>query len=266
MAKKYQTLPEFVMRPFGKSNDVSKDATYGKQYRELVRTNKIRLVATTNIEESYYFHIKIPSESQKDKKYEYDVVIRFFTDDPVMLDQPDLLGYYIQFFSNSPSFIYRYAYVYKQNGMLIEDLFEKLDGDYEDKPPTKTNPNQVMSYDKSIYCATRFLNETRFRNLAKRGVLLSKSIKPDKFFRDIADFQSIRFDQTIIAEEKKLKKELDTEKKRGNVKHIRLMSGKKSASHTTVKNADHASITVIKKKNGRSKIVTKKKAGKRTFR
>ena len=176
MEKKYQTLPEFVMRPFGKPTDVSKDASYAKMYTELVRYNKIRIVAVSIIESSYYFHIKVPSESQKNKKIEYDVVIRFFTDDPVMLDQPDLNGYYIQFFSNSPSFIYKYAYVYKQNGFLIEDLFEKLDGDYEDIPPTKTNPNQVMSYDKSIYCATRYLNETRFRNLNKSGVLLSKLI------------------------------------------------------------------------------------------
>ena len=266
MAKKYQTLSEFVLRPFGKASDVNKDATYGKKYTELTRQGQIQLVAVANVESSYYFHIKIPSESQKNKNYKYDVVIRFFTVDLVMLDHPDLIGYYIQFFSNSPSFIYKYAYVYKQNGFLIEDLFEKLDGDYEDIPPTKTNPNQVMSYDKSIYCAARYLHETRFRNLTKKGVLLSKLIRPEKFFRDIADFQAIRFDQSIIAEEKKLKRELENDKQHGTVRHSTVTVNKKTAGRTTLRDQAQASITVIRKKNGRSKVIAKRKAGRRTFR
>ena len=265
MEKKYQTLPQFVMRPFGKPTDVNKDTSYAKLYTELVKNNKIRIVAVSIVESSYYFHIKIPSESQKNKKVEYDVVIRFFTDDPVMLEQPDLLGYKIQFFSNSPGFIYQYAYVYKQNGFLIEDLFEKLDGEYENIPPKKTNPNQVLSFDKSIYCATRYLNETRFRNLTKQGALRGKLIKPDKFFRDISDFQSVQFNQSIIAEEKKLKKELETGKAKGNMKTSTIFSGKKTAKSSTYKNSQEASIRVVKKKTGSMRIVSKKKAVKSTF-
>ena len=71
MAKKYQTLSEFVLRPFGKASDVNKDATYGKKYTELTRQGQIQLVAVANVESSYYFHIKIPSESQKNKNYKY---------------------------------------------------------------------------------------------------------------------------------------------------------------------------------------------------
>ena len=34
------------------------------------------------------------------ERYEYDVVIRFFTTDPTLLSSSSLRGYYIQFFSN----------------------------------------------------------------------------------------------------------------------------------------------------------------------
>lgn len=265
MAVKYQTLPDFVRRPFGRNADSSKDQTYDKKYREYVKDTRIRIKAITNIGDSYYFHLKIPSESHKDRDYSYDVVIRFFTDDPVAINQPNLINYYIQFFSNSPSFIYQYAYVYKKKGYLIEELFNKLDSEYEDKPPKKTNPNQVVSYDKSIYFAVRFLYEQRFRVLVKRGYVSFRSVRPDKFFRDIADFQAVKFDQTIIAEEKRLQKELEKDSSVG-VKSKTVISGKKEHKVNTNRNAATASITVVKKKNGKSKIVTKKRPTRSTTR
>ena len=87
MKSKYQTLSEFLLSPFHKKEDLSKDITYSSKYRQFVQSNKIRIYAICEIEDSYYYHIKIPSESQKNGKYEYDVVIRFFTDNPDVLNQ-----------------------------------------------------------------------------------------------------------------------------------------------------------------------------------
>ena len=81
MAIKYQTNNEFLLSPFGISSDVNKDSTYSTKYLSFVSSNKIRLYAVCEIEESFYYHIKIPSESHQNENYEYDVVIRFFTDD-----------------------------------------------------------------------------------------------------------------------------------------------------------------------------------------
>ena len=254
---KYQNIADFVHRPFRKSADASKDLTYAKKYSEYVRENKIEVRAMTVIGDSYYYHLKIPSESQKDQNYKYDVVIRFFTDDPIQLNQPNLNEYYLQFFSNSPSFIYQYAYVYKKEGYLIEDLFDKLDGEYENIPPKKTNPNGVVSYDKSIYFATRFLFEKRFRYLVKRGPILLKQVKPEKFFSDISDFNSVKFDQSLIAEERKLQKELEKDSN-ASVKTGFIKSKQKAGLVTT--NTRQGSITVVKKKGGGAHIIRKKKA------
>lgn len=267
MAKKYQTLADFVRRPFNKAPDFSRDQSYEKAYTLFVSKNLVYVKAVTVIGESYYVHIKVPSESQQkqNKSYLYDVVIRFFTDDPVVAISPNLNGYKIQFFSNSPGFIYHYAYLYKQAGYLINDLFEKIDGEYENVPPTKTNPNGVVSYDKSIYIATRFLYENRFKFLIKEGGLSSKMVSNNKFIRNINDFDDVKFDQTIISEEKKLQKEIDKNGKKG-VRSKTITSAKKNAGHSTAVNAATATIRVVKKKDGSAKVVTKRKARRSTMR
>ena len=151
MTSKYQTLSGFLIAPFHDRSNLEKDVTYDSKYKAFVSSNKIRIFAMCVIEDSYYIHVKIPSESQKNGKYEYDVVIRFFTDNPEILKQDTLRHYYIQFFSNSPSFMYQYAYLYKKEGFLIEALYDKIDADYIDTPPEKTNASMKTSYDKSIY-------------------------------------------------------------------------------------------------------------------
>lgn len=261
MANKYQTLSGFLLSPFHGKEDVEKDASYNSKYTAFVASNKIRLQAVCEIEDSYYLHIKVPSESQKNGNYEYDVVIRFFTDDPETLKQPHLRGYYIQFFSNSPSFMYQYAYLYNKEGFLIEALYDKLDAEYIDTPPEKTNSQMKTSYDKSIYFACRFLSEKKFRYLDKHGVLLSKKVNEKNFFSNISDFKSVKLDQSLMIEERKLSNILKQKapslrrKKEDN-------TNKKLASKSTSKGGI-TSINIIKKKGGKAKIVGRKTTRKR---
>ena len=255
MAKKYQTLSGFLLSPFHKKADVKKDVEYSQKYSQFIRSNRIYIHAMCIIEDSYYIHVKVPSESQKNGNYEYDVIIRFFTDDPEVAAQNHLRSYYIQFFSNSPSFMYQYAYLYKEGGYLINALYDKLDPDYIDKPPEKTNKDMNLSYDKSIYFACRYLSDMQFRYLGKTGPLLMKKVNEDKFFRDITDFKSIKIDTSIMNEEKKLSKLLDNKspKKR---KENSNNNGKKIPSKNT--STKTKSITILKKKSGGHVIVKKK--------
>jgi hypothetical protein len=257
MASKYQTLSDFLLSPFNRKEDLTKDTEYATKYRQYVSKNQIRLVSTCEIEESFYLHVKIPSESNNGK-YEYDVVIRFFTDKPEVAKAQHLRGYYIQFFSNSPSFMYQYAYLYNKEGYLIEALYNKLDADYIDSPPEKTNKNMVTSYDKSIYFACRFLSEKQFSYLEKHGIIKRKELTPQKFFAGISDFKSVKMDQVLLAEEKKLEKELD--KKKGERKFFNKKTSEKSTSDKT----KTTSVTYVMKKTGKKKVA-KKVAQKTTF-
>lgn len=255
MATKYQTLSGFLLSPFHNSGNLERDVTYDSKYRSFVSTNKIRVFAMCVIEDSYYIHIKVPSESQKNGAYEYDVVIRFFTDKPEIKSQPNLRSYYIQFFSNSPSFMYQYAYLYNKEGFLIEALYNKLDVDYIDTPPEKTNSSMTKTYDKSIYFACRFLSEKKFRYLDKKGHILSKEVDKSKFFSNISDFKSVKLDQSLMAEEKKLSNLIKQKAPRAVIgKEKTILTGKRiEASNSTNRDKNKTSITYTKKTTGRSK-------------
>lgn len=257
MTSKYQTLTSFLMNPFKNGGDVQRDATYDAKYRSFVSTNKIKVFAMCIIEDSYYIHVKVPSESQKDGKYEYDVVIRFFTDNPEVQAQETLKNYYVQFFSNSPSFMYQYAYLYNKEGFLIETLYNKLDADYIDVPPEKTNADMKKSYDKSIYFACRFLSEQKFRYLNKKGHLSSKQVDDSKFFSNISDFKSVKLDQALMSEEKKLSALIQQKSPRSLLSKAKAgITGKRiEATRSTSTDKTKSSITYVKKSKGGAKIV-----------
>ena len=253
---KYQTISQFMRSPFNRDADMEKNASYERAYNTFIRNNKIRIAGYTQIEESYYIHIKVPSESQKDNKYEYDVVIRFFSTDPEVLKQSTLDQYSIQFFSNSPGFMYRYAVLYKQQGYLIEALYDKLDPEFKNKLPEKTNPNMEVSYDKSIYFACKFISERKFRLLNKRGIILQHKKKPALFFVDISDFRSVKLDHELMKIERDLTKEV--EKSRENKKRAearrRIKSGHRIDAKTVTSGLLPKSAVRAIKKVGKQKI------------
>lgn len=204
----YQTLSEFLQEPFWNSDSKNYDKLkeYDKRYQ--ANDQKIKLHSYTKIDNSYYFHVIIPSDSQKASGVYYDVVIRFFTDKKTELAASHIRGYYIQFFSNSPGFIYNYAVLYRKFGYLINHLYDKLDPRYFDKLPEKRNTEHTLSYDKSIYFACRFLSEHKFRVLNKVGIPFGRNLPPSKFFQEIKDFQTIKIENDLLALERKAMKEL----------------------------------------------------------
>lgn len=267
MGTKYQTLYQFMRKPFGNTDSTSMEKAYKyeQRYKEYILQNKIRVEGYTQVEDSYYIHIKVPSESKsKDNtKYEYDVVIRFFTTNPDVKKQLSLRAYYIQFFSNSPGFMYRYAALYKKNGYLIDILYDKLDPEYKDVLPEKTNSNMNISFDSTIYFACRYLSEYTFRLLNKVGIIMQKKKTPEKFLADISDFKSAKFDAELLNLEKQLKKEIGKQtssnksernsNRRSNDSHIK----KASNSTSGVKSITHITKKTGSKRGAKSKITSK---------
>ena len=204
----FQTLSEFLQEPFWNSDskNYQKLQEYEKRYQ--LNEQKIKLHSYTQVDNSYYFHVTIPSDSQKASGVYYDVVIRFFTNKESELKASHIRGYYIQFFSNSPGFIYNYAVLYRKHGFLIDLLYDKLDPRYFDKLPEKRNTEHTLSYDKSIYFACKFLSEHKFRVLNKMGIPFGRNLSPSKFFQEIKDFQTIKIENDLLALERKAMKDL----------------------------------------------------------
>lgn len=204
----FQTVEEFLQKPFGKFEIKSNE--YERMFQKLNREKRIIIAGYTTIDDSYLLHIKIGSETYHGEFY--DVVIMFFTDDIEIKKQRTLQNYYIKLFSNSPSFIYKYAVLYKEQGFLIDLFYEKLDPEYADKKPEKTNAEMKLSYDKSIYCTIRYLYEYRFIVLAKFGMILQKRKTPEKFLSEIKNFADVKFLQDFKRIEKTVAKQLKEKK------------------------------------------------------
>lgn len=253
---RYQTLDQFLFDPFGMHNS---NTTKARELDILYQNEryKIKLVAYTTVEDSYFFHVKIPSKSQKSDNVYHDVVIRFFTDNPESLSSSHIRDYYIQFFSNSPGFIYKYAVLYKKYDYLIEFLYDKLDPEYFDKLPKNMESEMDLSFDKSIYFACKYLSERRFRVLNKTGISIGRKLKPDVFFKGITDFKTVTLTNELRnlskSSLKKVEKELNdynAEKRKNDIHRINPVK-------STVKNHRVEKIAAKKSTTTNRSIVRK---------
>ena len=274
----YQTLNEFLTNPFGLGAD-PKNFEYNQKYQTLVAKKAIYCENVVDMDDgTYMVHIKIPSESQ-DKIF-YDVVLQFFTDNEELTKSNSYSQYFIQFYSNCPSFMYQYAALYRVHGYLIEALYEKMDPEYAHTLPDKANPKYKMGYDKSIYYACKFIQDNQYTILRKSGKLFYRRVKPKQFFNSIKDFQEMKSDSELYSLEKSLKKETDKEKEKAKelrdniVDHINPLSKikrihnvmKKKASTSTLPPSERGVKTVAKKKGSKVtggtsvRVIKKKKA------
>jgi hypothetical protein len=246
MPSKYQTLSEFTMSPFGGKQSVARDKKYDTMYQHYKQNNAVYIKAYTVIEDSWYILVKVPSESQKGL-IEYDVVIRFFPETPDIALESHLRNYKIQFFSNSPGFIYQFAYLYYTNGYLIKELYSKADIESISKPPTNANKDMNLTYDKSIYFACKYLTSKQFGKLDKTGAIGTK-LPSDKFFMEISSFKDVNTYSSILSEEKKLKREIANAKSIPKKRELYgKYASKKSARASTINDATDNGVRVKNK-------------------
>lgn len=253
-----QTLDEFLKQPFGIPNN-QKYLEYEKRYQEYKRNNKIRVEASLEYENNYFIHIKVPSESHKGEIY-HDVVIQFFLPDSKFNSHLSIEKYYVQFFSNSPGFVYKYATLYKMQGYLIESLYNKFNQEMIDVLPEKANKKFDLYYDSSIYYASRFLLDHKMLYFGKLNIKIFKRKSVDSFFRDI---KSVEESNSISSIKTSLKKEIQEDTKLSNSQELKLkrnkkiskqISDKKQGKHDTLKSFKPSKVI-----KGNKKVTSKMK-------
>lgn len=124
----------------------------------------------------YWIHIKIPSEIVP--KLYYDVVFKFFTDSKVKQLGKSLEYYYIQLFSNDPSFVYNYAYTFQKNGLFIKELSSKMSKKALKMEAKEKNPQNINGYVKSVYFAYLFMKQRGLLKIVRFGEAEEFKIKP----------------------------------------------------------------------------------------
>ena len=216
------TFDQFVDNPLGKNSAVLTIAarqsimdSYSKKWDVILlreNGNINHFFYKDDKHNAYYAHFKIPSETVK--KFYYDVVIKFTADSKVGEGGKDLFKYAVQFYSNDPSFVYTYAYVFNKNDMFIRELSDKMSKEALKKSPNIKNPHQNTGYVKTIvfaylYMKSKKLNDkTRFLASAatyERGHLSGNIENADDKIRNRQE----RNIESEIKEEKKKPEKVD---------------------------------------------------------
>lgn len=113
----------------------------------------------------YYAYFKIPSETIE--RFYYDTIIEFSADHTVKNAGNNLFKYNIRFYSNDPSFVYSYAYVFNRKGLFINQFASKMSQKALREPAKEKNPANQVGYVKTIYFAYLFMKLRSFNDIDK---------------------------------------------------------------------------------------------------
>lgn len=252
-----QTVKEYLDNPMGKgstaiTNRTAIQASLNFRYEDLVKKNKGLDHKLFRYNDTFYIHVKIPSESKRENTY--DVVIMLSSLDEKFSTDINLNRYFMSVFSNCPSFVYTFAYVYNKYDMLIPELKDKYEHVTLESEPKIKNPAEIINYDKSIYFACKYITEHK--------LLMSKIAFPQMRPNAISNYfkNNIRSTSTImreidqekarIYEEKKKEQRENIEKLNSAVKKSKSISNKKSS----VKKITGQKSSTVNKIKPKSKI------------
>lgn len=257
------TLREFYKNPAGKST--SEHLTIGglhymyrTRYEGVVERlkKKIPLTIFSENETSYYYYFLIPSDT---RQMDYDVIIHFYEES----ENPDdthmsMKDWKVEFFSNCPSFVFTYAYVYNEKGYFIKDLSNKLGKIVLSNKPKEKNPRMVLMWDKSIYYAMHHvMNNIRLnqRYMVKRNAV---PFNKEELFSSIRTFEQIMNQLSSPEGQKMDSVELQRKIHKGSLTGINKVyrNAKDLAKNKTSKLKN---IITPRKKNSKGKIVGKPK-------
>jgi hypothetical protein len=148
------------------------------RFMRIMRDNKGNFPLEVFTEKNdYYFYFKIPSETHE--KLHYDVVIKFSPVADQSNSDMTLNNYAVNLFSNAPNFLFTYAYIYNQDGVLVDFLKEKINSKALNEPPNIKNPIQSYGFEKSVYFALLYIKFHRLNIKSAVNHQTKKLVKKD---------------------------------------------------------------------------------------
>lgn len=161
---------------------------------------------------NYILHLRVPSEYYYKEGLMYDVVLQYLTNSRRKVDET-LASYDIRMYSNSPAFMFTYAYVYNQDDNLVPFLKNKLSSKALTQAPVVRNPNQSYGYEKSVYFAILYVRDN--------PRLISAAIKKASHLNILDVSRGIMSSvQKKKAYDSAKKKHLASEKKKGTIERF----------------------------------------------
>lgn len=225
------TLNQLLTNPAGKSTSylASRESIrrdLENRFYQLVKQNGGKLdFKVYRRKNEYVFLFKIPSEKYGAELF-YDVTVLFFPTEETHENDRTLSRYNIQLHSNSPSFMFTYAYVLNKNELIPSFLKDKCNERALNDPPVQKNPVETFGYEKSIYFAALYIKE--FGLMEK--FLLDSNIREFS----LGSYKSqVASDDQIMARYNKLKTKGKTNPPKN--KNLRTNTVKKETLHKTKK-------------------------------
>lgn len=178
------SFDKYINNPGGEGvSFASNRSMYKSMYKQkfdnvLIREQgqiKYTIYRTGDTQDSYFIHMKIPSEVVD--KFYYDVVIRLYTKDNALKSSASMREYRVQFFSNDPAFVYTFAHAFAKNNLFIEDLKPKMMKESLRTVAKTKNPKDNVWYVKSLFFA--YLAMEKY-SLFNRAMLNQHAIKYNK--------------------------------------------------------------------------------------
>lgn len=204
--------------------------------------------------DSYYIHIKIPSEVISN--FYYDVVIHLFTTEKIKKASNNLRRYAVEFYSNDPAFVYTFAHSFLKNKLFIKDLESKMSKQALTHKAFIKNPKDNVWYVKSLYFA--YLTMEKY-NLFARAIL-DKNAK--KYSKKVILSNIEHADKKVKArqdEQEKLNKEKNKEKKKEEIRRNAGVSTNTTKQSSTIKRTKTTQSTKKTSFTKKTKIATMKK-------
>ena len=189
----YITFPGYIKNPSGSrammvgEKNLAQQLYTDKYNKMMLRVNgKIDYLLYKKDNDRFIIYMKIPSESTE--TLFYDVVVEFFTKDITQKSLNKLDGYNIRMFSNDPNFIFTFAYVFYERGLIIPELKKKISKVALKTNPAKSNPNKVVGYVKSLYFAYLFMqSHGLFNKLNWMNAMTNLNAAKDIFEKAVAN-------------------------------------------------------------------------------
>lgn len=243
--KPYQ-IREFYHNPSGKGatalNIKATQDQYNARYDNVVK--KVELTFY-KIRTDIYAHVTIPSSVEGVR---YDVVLVFHPNKASLghsLSDMDM-----QIFSNSPSFLYTYAYSYLKQGLFAREFKRKLSSRVLTDLSKVRNPYGILSYDFSIYCALRYIILNEYLNITSLNM---KEISFSTLLALVQNADALQKDRKI---QHNLNRSIEKEEKQKKIKQIHKFGEDKEASKDKTSGLQEANKIkpIAKRKTIKSKI------------
>lgn len=233
---KVMTMQQFLKNPSGpysayfSRRDLIINNMEERYYDILKKAGSSLKVEMFNDKGDYYFYFKFPSEKFYDKLL-YDVVIQLI---PIGGSNTDLTlnNYAVKVFSNSPNFLFTYAYIYNQDGILIDFLKDKVSELALTKAPVIKNSNESYGFEKSVYFALIYIREHRLFNKSTINNMNSNKLDKKKLLNEISNCDDKLKEYNI--EKKKISEDKKKEKAKNKTKGKPKKTSKKVAKRYNI--------------------------------